>query len=690
MAKPRKSSFAMIFTILCILGIVFTVVSLTFVFFINFRSISNKHLESSTKEQITHLRDQVANSLQQHTDLLNHAAAGISALLKDGYIPFEEMRDFLNRLASTDPAVSLLFFSSNYVWNQPGGYYINDGWRPAEDWDNTKRPWFINAKKNPGSVSYNDPYVDANSGKLGSTFSTVVFNENSEDIGVVAAGLWVTNLSTLLAENTVMPEQQVYLLNKDGLFITHPDSAQDSSMIMSKNFFTEMNLETYRDVVLSSDAFSRMDKDVFIYSSTVAQTRWILISVIPASAVFAETERILIRLIATSLIILLIAGSVAVLFTYFMLTIPIRQVKQAAGSLAGMDFTVNFKHFRNDEIGELQRALITIRDSLQKGIDDLHKAHTMKTLENGKRLNTVVVESLWAMESITESMNTMGDKIRSQVESVQSASDSSSEIVRYTDSFDQTVHNQVELIAKSSAAIEEMISNINAIRSVVAGTGKTTDALTKSSTMGHRMLVKLTEELKRIEEQSKMLQSANKTIADIAAQTNILAMNAAIEAAHAGDSGKGFAVVASEIRKLAELSGKESDSISTEIKKMEQGIEQIGRVSGETVTAMDTIFKEIETMNSSFTVVDRTVQEQASEGAQMLTALKTVQDMTGKVREGAHTIHQRTMSIHGEMEKLQQISNEVTESVSVMRVTNESIASFLARAKDLALEEMTE
>jgi methyl-accepting chemotaxis protein len=678
--KITRTSFARVFIAVCILGIVFTAGLLSLIFFFNFRSLSSRQLEAATKEQIAHLQDLVSGSIQQHTDLLNHAAAGIGALLKDGYIPFEEMRGFLDRLAATDEAVDLLFFSSNYVWNQPGGYYINNGWRPAEDWDNTKRPWFINAKKNPGAVSYNDPYIDANSGKLGSTFSTVVFSETGEDLGVAAAGIWVTNLATLLAGNSISDQQHIYLLNNEGLFITHPDP----SVIMTKNFFTEMNLERFRNNVLSPDVFSRIDDEVFIYASPVAKTSWFLVSVIPVSVIFAETNRILIRLAAASLLLVVIASAAAVLISYFMLTVPIRGVKRIAGSLADMDFTVEVKRFRNDEIGEMQRALIKIRDSLKKGIADLRQSHITKAVETAKRLNTVVVESFEAIEMIRVNMDSMDNKVHSQMQSVKSASDSSGEIFKHIDAFEQTVRIQAECVDQSSEAVERAVLSINAVRRVVEGTGKATETLSKSSESGGRLIQKLSEGLNRIEAQSAAMQSANKTIADIAGQTNILAMNAAIEAAHAGDSGKGFAVVAGEIRKLAEMSSKESEAVSQEIKKIEQVIRQIGAVSQETFDAMTIIFNEIKNMSAAFGAINRAVEEQSGLGGQMLSNLQTLKTMTEKVREQAGAIHHGSDAINREMENLTHISEEVTENVYTMRSASISIASFLQNAKELA------
>jgi methyl-accepting chemotaxis protein len=227
-----------------------------------------------------------------------------------------------------------------------------------------------------------------------------------------------------------------------------------------------------------------------------------------------------------------------------------------------------------------------------------------------------------------------------------------------------------------------MVANINSIRSVVAGVNKIADTLSKSSSSGHAMLLKLADEVKRMHEQSATLQNANKTIADIAGQTNILAMNAAIEAVHAGEAGRGFAVVAGEIRKLAELSGKESTSISAEIKKLEQAIEQIGAVSNDTVGAMDMIFREIEAMHASFATMNNAVEKQAIGGGQILTALQTIHTMTGQVRAGTGMIHQQSGLIYQEMKTLQMISENVTKRAREVKHASGDIAVFLENTKE--------
>jgi methyl-accepting chemotaxis protein len=293
----------------------------------------------------------------------------------------------------------------------------------------------------------------------------------------------------------------------------------------------------------------------------------------------------------------------------------------------------------------------------------------------------VIVKSSDALGTITGNMDAMQGETGAQMESVAQTSAAIEEIIKSIDSLNRAVQTQADHITQSSAAIEQMVANIASIRSVVAGVTKTTGALSKSSSDGHSMLVKLTEAVTHIQEQSATLQTANKTIADIAEQTNILAMNAAIEAAHAGEAGRGFAVVAAEIRKLAELSGKESSAVSEEIKKIEQGIEQITGVSNQTVGAMDTIFTGIRSMDASFAQVNHAVEEQSAGGSRILAALKSIQDMTVRVRDGAGVIHRQSGSIHEEMAALRRISGNVTARAREVKTASGNIALILEDTK---------
>ena len=322
---------------------------------------------------------------------------------------------------------------------------------------------------------------------------------------------------------------------------------------------------------------------------------------------------------------------------------------------------------------------------LREKMDETNKQHLAETVEKSNRLNDVVLESLEAIENISRHIDAIEARVQSQMQSMQAASQSTRGIFRHVDTFQVKVNTQAESIEKSSKAVEDMVSNVASVRSIALETRKTAQMLMHSSETGNKMLMQLAEDLKQIEERSVALLATNKTISDIAGQTNILAMNAAIEAAHAGETGRGFAVVAGEVRKLAELSSKESGSISAEIKKMESVIEQIGKISQTTVESMTTIFSGIKDMGLSFGEVDKAVEVYAAEGAEVLDILKVVRQTSKEVQDGSGKIYEQGTFIDKEMNSLEGISKALKETVHEMRAAEKNVKQFLEKARGIVL-----
>jgi methyl-accepting chemotaxis protein len=352
-------------------------------------------------------------------------------------------------------------------------------------------------------------------------------------------------------------------------------------------------------------------------------------------------------------------------------------------ALADMNFGVFIPVNRTDEIGDMQRALLTIRERLQKTITDITNEQ-MSQKNISLNLKTSIQDSSGSLEVIRQNMDTVQNKADVQVESVKQTAESVEGIINHIRFLDEAVETQGYHINQSSESIERMVEDIESVRKVVGQVQEITSRLSGASETGQRMLKKLNEELGGIAEQSAFLEAANAALVNIAAQTNILAMNAAIEAAHAGEAGKGFAVVAGEVRTLAESSNKESTSINQEIKEMREGIVRIRRVSVETVETMGQMFREITDMGNSFNQVTTAVEAQSSNGSRILTALTTLRDTAEQVRTGSGEIKRESGSIHDIVENLEHISRDVNESVADVQTACRGIAESLERAQNIA------
>ncbi|MDR3170952.1 MAG: methyl-accepting chemotaxis protein, partial [Treponema sp.] len=392
------------------------------------------------------------------------------------------------------------------------------------------------------------------------------------------------------------------------------------------------------------------------------------------------SNRITVILVYIAMVVVILL----VLIVCSSLTAAIKKIVTEANAVAAMRFDVTIATDRKDEIGAMQRALSTIRDNLQKKMTDINNEEIRKQMDISKNLHQVIKESSDGLNVINRNMDSVEQKTDLQMDSVLQTSASVEAIVKHINSLENAVTAQVQHLSKSSASITQLVQDIDAVRTILKQVHQTTGNLGKASETGQKMLLHLTEDLAYIAEQSAFLEETNTTLVNIAAQTNILAMNAAIEAAHAGDLGKGFGVVAGEVRKLAESSDKESASISNEIKKMQSGIAKIRDVSAQTVNTMNTMFTEVTDMQVSFDTVNGAVEAQATNGDRILEALTMLQKTTEQVRTSSAEIQTQSDLIHQIVENLKGLSKEVNKSVLDVQDASKGIVKSLEIAQKIA------
>lgn len=214
------------------------------------------------------------------------------------------------------------------------------------------------------------------------------------------------------------------------------------------------------------------------------------------------------------------------------------------------------------------------------------------------------------------------------------------------------VNSMSQCISESSAAIEQMVANVSSISSVLDKNAVTVENLADASQQGREGLEGVIGYIQRIEDSSGGLEETNNVISSIASQTRLLSMNAAIEAAHAGEAGRGFAVVADEIRTLAENSGTQAKDISKILKDIKSLVDMTANSSGEAQRLFGKVVSLAENVKQQEVVVQHAVSEQAAGGSTVLNALEQMKSLMANLKENSDELQNLTTKVVQEIKAL--------------------------------------
>ncbi len=235
------------------------------------------------------------------------------------------------------------------------------------------------------------------------------------------------------------------------------------------------------------------------------------------------------------------------------------------------------------------------------------------------------------------------------------------------------IENQSSGVTEASAAVEEMIGNIRSVNTSMEKMSKSFGDLQEHSHHGFEKLAVVSERVQEIDQQSKMLQEANMAIASIASETNLLTMNAAIEAAHAGEAGKGFAVVADEIRKLSETSTAQSKTIGQQLNQIKEAIVNVVSASTESSQVFAQVQEELHATDQLVMQI-RSAMEEQNEGSRQITeALKLMNDSTIEVRNASAEMNEGNKMILEEVQHLQDVTIVMKQSMDEMHIGAQQI-----------------
>jgi methyl-accepting chemotaxis protein len=315
-----------------------------------------------------------------------------------------------------------------------------------------------------------------------------------------------------------------------------------------------------------------------------------------------------------------------------------------------------------DELGTIAGMMNVFSDTVGAGMGEIKKGQRLLSVSS-EEVKTNAADMAATIAQISSGVDQVREKARNQLRQAEASAGEMSRIADNIDNLDQSIDAQSDSIGRASAAVEEMVGNIASIGNVMKKMFAQFKTLQDAAATGQSIQKDSVAQVQEVVEESRTLQEANKIIAGIAAQTNLLAMNAAIEAAHAGDAGRGFAVVSDEIRKLAENSSRESQRISTELRQITETINRIVEGSAASAQAFNHVSERVGETETLVAEVDQAIREQQEGAGQVMGALKGMNDTTAMVKSGSGAMKQGNAVMLENINRLRSDSTEIADNL---------------------------
>ncbi len=479
-----------------------------------------------------------------------------------------------------------------------------------------------------------------------------------------------------------------YIINEEGDLIAHPER---DFVLEKRNFISEsgtdpefggiaemMSMMTEGETGLGSYRFNG-NSLIFGYAP-IQRTGWSIAVGADQGEVFEGIGVLRFRM----LLFLAVALSVVLVLTVLFsrrLAGPIVHVKNILKDISEGegDLTRTLPVDGNDEIGRMSYYFNLTFEKLCKLIGIIQTQAGMLQ-SSGAEMSDSMSRTASAVKQISDNIQGVKNRIVNQAAGVEESNATMQSISSTISSLNGNIEELSAGIIESSASITEMIANIESVGAILKKNSVNVEELIGAADRGQEGISNVSQNIQTIAQESEGLLQASSIIAGIAGKTNLLAMNAAIEAAHAGDAGRGFAVVADEIRKLAENSGSQAKTITRVLKSLKGSIDTVSESSENTLRQFDSIVSMIRRVGEQEGIINSAMQEQSSGSQQILEALNEITSVTEIVKDRSNEILLGSRDVLEEMNQLAVVTQEISSTMNEMAVSTGEINNAVQHA----------
>nr|WP_180954087.1 methyl-accepting chemotaxis protein [Bacillus sp. M6-12] len=608
-------------------------------------------LSESKKEQMDAMNDTFEIFFDNAENLINRFA-DIEGIADYKNTKSELLKDFENA-QKNNPALANV-----YLGTEETGEMIL--YPPADlpaDFNPRERPWYKDAVGSKDKIIWTEPYIDSASNEAIVSAAKAVY-DNGTLVGVMSVDISIDALIKIVDKTKIGKSGYAFLLDGSGKILAHPDKKMVTKDMTKQPFFKQISakqgvfVEEYNG---KEHAFSYIENPT---------TGWKILGVVGIDELQSAGQKVLTPIIITFGLVLLFSILASFIVTRF-ITKPIKVLQSKMKQMENGDLTVSVRTDRKDEVAQLSLSfnnMVTqVREILAK----------VSTTSNS------LTDAAQTLVASAEENTAISNEVAITIEQIASGASNQTEMAHTNGTATQALSNSIKGVEQQTEEMKHKSENMH--KASEEGMDKV-HYLQEQFNITRKLATEMEEAVKTLDDRSHSINDIVKTITAIANQTNLLALNAAIEAARAGEHGKGFAVVADEVRKLAEQTDGSLKEISEIIGLMQEDTLNTVNIIGQTNQYILEQGKAVNDTETAFKLIDDSIVENYNKIEEISRAMRTMVEQKDLLLANANHLNAITQEAAAGTE---QVSASIEETTASMEQLNKLATELEDTAKEL-------